>query len=475
MPYPGDVDPVLAAQVDTLVEQTDTLQVALNDLGTLGDRGLVYWDGVAGKLQTHSLATLNTNGEITGVLRAQQGPVVIGDQIMRGVADGLSITGSNGTVNSLNIRNGSLASVMRVPVFTKDAVFAGKVTVANTTTLNGALSVADTTTLSDNGGNAPLILKSASGGQGFMEWRDSTNARRGNFGFGMSASPQKMTWANESLAGISAVVTDSAIWEVNGGSVSMTASFFGTAEFIIFSNGTALNTTGTFAAFSDLKLKENIVDCPDFLDKLMRVRVVNYNLKADTGPDRLKLLGVVAQELEKIFPGLVGESPDYETVLDPDWKPRATVPEKTEEIEVEPARTIERQITTKKTAEITERVVELVGRKYVERLVTRSVTTEEPVSEICPLFDEDGNAIAGRVHRIPQMETVTIPAVMETEIIPAVPGQTEADRPKIERPTGTVTKHIKYSIFVPMLIKALQELKADLKPKPRGFFRWLRS
>jgi hypothetical protein len=29
-------------------------------------------------------------------------------------------------------------------------------------------------------------------------------------------------------------------------------------------------------------------------------------------------------------------------------------------------------------------------------------------------------------------------------------------------PTGTVTKEVKYSVFVPMLVKAIQELKAEL-------------
>jgi uncharacterized secreted protein with C-terminal beta-propeller domain len=41
----------------------------------------------------------------------------------------------------------------------------------------------------------------------------------------------------------------------------------------------------------------------------MQVRIVNYNLKAD--PD-LKQIGVIAQELEQVFPGLVSEHPDID-------------------------------------------------------------------------------------------------------------------------------------------------------------------
>ena len=39
----------------------------------------------------------------------------------------------------------------------------------------------------------------------------------------------------------------------------------------------------------------------------MQVRVRNYNLKSD--PTH-KQLGVIAQELEQVFPGMVEESPD---------------------------------------------------------------------------------------------------------------------------------------------------------------------
>ncbi|MEO5331700.1 MAG: tail fiber domain-containing protein, partial [Magnetococcus sp. YQC-5] len=40
-------------------------------------------------------------------------------------------------------------------------------------------------------------------------------------------------------------------------------------------------------------------------------------------------------------------------------------------------------------------------------------------------------------------------------------GQTESDRPYIQHFLGTITKSVKYSVFVPMLIKALQEFHAE--------------
>jgi hypothetical protein len=42
----------------------------------------------------------------------------------------------------------------------------------------------------------------------------------------------------------------------------------------------------------------------------MRVRIVNYNLKAELGYESHKQIGVVAQELEQVFAGLVDEAVD---------------------------------------------------------------------------------------------------------------------------------------------------------------------
>lgn len=70
--------------------------------------------------------------------------------------------------------------------------------------------------------------------------------------------------------------------------------------------GALYNSTGTYATISDVSLKENIVDATPKLEDVMRLRVRNYNMKAD--PEKRKVIGVVAQELEEVFPGLVEET-----------------------------------------------------------------------------------------------------------------------------------------------------------------------
>jgi hypothetical protein len=121
-------------------------------------------------------------------------------------------------------------------------------------------------------------------------------------------------------------------------------------KFVVWSNGDVDSRTNSYGGWSDVKLKENIVDATPKLDDLLKVKVKNYNF---IGDDK-KQIGVVAQELEEIFPNLINESPDFEN---------------------------------------------------------QEVT------------DEEGNVTTERVD------------------------------------LGTTTKSVKYSVFVPMLIKAMQELK----------------
>jgi hypothetical protein len=76
--------------------------------------------------------------------------------------------------------------------------------------------------------------------------------------------------------------------------------------FNVYTNGNVQNINNSYGAISDIKLKENIVDATPKLDDLMKVKVRNYNLIGDTN----KQIGVVAQELETVFPKLIDESLD---------------------------------------------------------------------------------------------------------------------------------------------------------------------
>ena len=171
------------------------------------------------------------------------------------------------------------------------------------------------------------------------------------------------TTANTTIGGINTHNTngDYGYYSEMGGNTNNTSSFHfvgaiaGVGNKIqICGNGNLQNSNNSYGGISDIKVKENITDATDKLQKLLKVRIVNYNLIGD----EQKQLGVIAQELEEIFPSMIDEVEDFEDV---------------------------------------------------------EVTNEE------------GNIT------------------------------------KEKQSLGTVTKSVKYSVFVPMLIKAIQELEARVK------------
>jgi hypothetical protein len=132
------------------------------------------------------------------------------------------------------------------------------------------------------------------------------------------------------------------------------------ARFRVASNGNVTNTNGSYGSISDIKLKENITDATPKLEDLLKVKIRNYNLIGE----ETKQIGVIAQELEEVFPAMIDESEDFE------------------EVEV-------------------------------------------------PQLDEEGNEMLNE----------------EGEVV--------TTKQRVSK--GTTTKSVKYSVFVPMLIKAIQE------------------
>ena len=80
----------------------------------------------------------------------------------------------------------------------------------------------------------------------------------------------------------------------------------GANRIIIYSNGNVVNANNSYGAISDIKLKENISDSTPKLADLLKVKVKNFNF---IGSDD-KQLGVIAQELEEVFPSMIDISPD---------------------------------------------------------------------------------------------------------------------------------------------------------------------
>jgi hypothetical protein len=84
-------------------------------------------------------------------------------------------------------------------------------------------------------------------------------------------------------------------------------------RFAVTIAGSCYNTTGVYGVLSDINFKENIEDARSYTDDLLKIRLVKYSLKEEASNKPTKL-GVIAQEIEKIFPGFieVGTTPKGE-------------------------------------------------------------------------------------------------------------------------------------------------------------------
>lgn len=110
-----------------------------------------------------------------------------------------------------------------------------------------------------------------------------------------------------------------AVWAFSGASAGTSFRLFygahsagtdytgGTSVYTVWTNGNVVNANNSYGALSDAKLKENIVDASSQWNDIKDLRVRNYNfIEGQTHTQ----IGVVAQEVETVSPGLVYESPD---------------------------------------------------------------------------------------------------------------------------------------------------------------------
>lgn len=84
----------------------------------------------------------------------------------------------------------------------------------------------------------------------------------------------------------------------------------GSNAFFIKNNGDFESATSSYGGISDERLKENIVDASSQWDDIKAVQVRNFNFKEGITHTQL---GVIAQEIEQVSPGLVSESPDRDS------------------------------------------------------------------------------------------------------------------------------------------------------------------
>jgi hypothetical protein len=83
----------------------------------------------------------------------------------------------------------------------------------------------------------------------------------------------------------------------------------GTGNGQINANGV---NAAAFGSFSDIRLKENVVDLPSQLESIRNLRPVEFDYKDGSGHQ----IGFIAQEVQAVYPDVVGESNGFLTLTD---------------------------------------------------------------------------------------------------------------------------------------------------------------
>jgi hypothetical protein len=91
-----------------------------------------------------------------------------------------------------------------------------------------------------------------------------------------------------------------AMFQANGGSDT---------RCFIRGDGNLYNTNNSYGAISDRNLKENIVPARSYMDDLNKLQVVKFSFKAEKSPVPTQL-GLIAQDVSEVFPGLVDTDND---------------------------------------------------------------------------------------------------------------------------------------------------------------------
>jgi hypothetical protein len=237
---------------------------------------------------------------------------------------------------------------------------------------------------------------------------------------------------------------------INGDDENDTTSRFfmgqgGSTERIkIFSNGNIQNSNNSYGQLSDIKLKENVVDATPKLDDLMQVQIKNFNYIDDD----TKQIGVIAQELEEVFPALIYETPDTEYQEVDKTDEEGNIIYQTEEVLVSEAVEGQDAIEWEDKPTMDNTKVEIQTWLDDNEIEWQSADTKQELLDKIPEYQQE--AVEAQ------------DAVYETR---------ETDEPVTENKEvdlGTTTKAVKYSVFVPIMIKAMQEQQQiieDLKAR----------
>jgi hypothetical protein len=319
-----------AGTVTAALSGNSTTATALATGRTIGMTGDVVWTS----------ASFDGSGNVTGTATIQANSVALGTDTtgnyVESVANGSYLTGggaaSEGAVLTLGVDATNLNTASKVVARDASGNFvAGTITAALTGNASTATTLQTARTIggvSFNGAaniNLPGVntagTQATSGNAGSATVLQTARTI-GGVSFNGSANinlPGVNTGGNQNTSGTSAISTAATVTTSSAASAfkvpfaNTTASTTGnygllqdsTATFT-YNPSTNVLEAGTFNTTSDISLKENICTFENAMDVVAGLRGVRFTWKKNG----IKTVGLIAQEVEKVLPELVGENVD---------------------------------------------------------------------------------------------------------------------------------------------------------------------
>ena len=292
--------PLAGTEVLPIVQSSTTVKVATNDLTVRNVRaaattGILQVSGpTAGTTRTMTTPDANFTAARTDAAQSFSGLQTFGS--------GISVT--SGKVTSVYGAGGDFVALFQnttsgtpYGVWIKDAA----TPTAGYPLLNISDSAGTTTYLrvdSSNGnttlGTGNLIIGTS--GKGV------TTGSSIPLGFGTNGSTSQATLSTSNEFKVTGKITSSTnASDLFAGDNGSSAQFSVTNTGVIYAQNT------TIQSLSDVRLKENIVDAETGLNIISALRPVRFDWKTGYGNDQKNQLGFIAQEVEEIFPEMLGQ------------------------------------------------------------------------------------------------------------------------------------------------------------------------
>ena len=282
------ISAISSGNLTGLTVDTNTLYVdATNDRVGINTTSPTRTLSVIDSSSSVAIEMKNNSGQLALFNYYGTGHLDIGNSASNG---NVTIYTNNGNANLIMNENGNLyltgGNDRRIKL--SDSGIAGESDSNNTVHIRG-----------DN----DYMKLNAAGNGGFIFEEDGTERMR--IETGGSVFMKGNARVGTALAG-------NGVLDLNGASGTHIIDYInvgGNRRFVVnASSGNVQNTNNSYGQLSDSKIKENIVDATNKLEDLKKVKVKNFNMKGD----EQKQIGVIAQELESIFPSMVEDHKDYD-------------------------------------------------------------------------------------------------------------------------------------------------------------------